>query len=64
MSEKYIAVFMAPGCEEIEALTVVDILFRAGIPHKMVSITDAPRRTRSPSRAPAPWPTSTSTTSR
>lgn len=40
MSEKYIAVFMAPGCEEIEALTVVDILFRAGIPHKMVSITD------------------------
>ena len=34
-----IGIFMADGCEEIEALTVVDILRRAGIPTKMVSIT-------------------------
>ena len=35
-----IAVFMADGCEEIEALTVVDILRRAGINIDMLSISD------------------------
>ncbi len=38
MSTK-IAIFMANGCEEIEGLTVVDILRRAGITIDMVSIT-------------------------
>ena len=38
MSDSYIAVFLAPGCEEIEALTVVDILFRASLPVKTVSV--------------------------
>lgn len=35
-----ICVFFGEGYEEIEALTVVDILRRASIPVKMVSITD------------------------
>ena len=35
-----IAIFMADGCEEIEALTVVDILRRAGINIDMLSISD------------------------
>ncbi len=35
-----LAIFMAPGCEEIEGLTVVDILRRAGISIDMISITD------------------------
>ncbi len=34
-----VAIFLADGCEEIEALTVVDLLFRAGIPITSVSIT-------------------------
>ena len=37
---KDICVFFADGYEEIEALTVVDILRRASIPVKMVSITE------------------------
>lgn len=36
---KDICVFFATGYEEIEALTVVDILKRAGISTKMVSVT-------------------------
>lgn len=36
-----ICVFFGEGYEEIEALTVVDILRRASIPVKMVSITEA-----------------------
>lgn len=35
-----IAICMADGCEEIEALTVVDILRRAGITIDMLSIND------------------------
>lgn len=37
---KNVAVFLATGFEEIEALTVVDLLRRSGINTKMVSITD------------------------
>ena len=33
-----VCVFMADGCEEIEALTVVDVLRRGNIPTDMVSI--------------------------
>ena len=36
---KKIGVFMADGCEEIEALTVVDLARRAGIDVAMISIT-------------------------
>lgn len=39
-TNKKVAIFLADGCEEIEALTVVDLLYRAGIPHTTVSITD------------------------
>lgn len=35
-----VAIFMADGCEEIEGLTVVDILRRAGIGIDMVSIRE------------------------
>ena len=38
-TDKRVAVFFANGMEEIEGLTVVDILYRAGIPCDMVSIT-------------------------
>lgn len=38
-TDKKAAIFLADGCEEIEALTVVDILWRAGIPLTKVSIT-------------------------
>lgn len=37
---KKIGIFMADGCEEIEGLTVVDILRRAGIEIMMISITE------------------------
>jgi len=36
---KKIGVFMADGCEEIEALTVVDILRRAGVEVAMISVS-------------------------
>ena len=36
--DKRVAVFVAPGLEEIEGLTVVDLLFRAGIPCDTVAI--------------------------
>lgn len=42
-SDARVAVFVAPGLEEIEGLTVVDLLFRAGIPCDTVAI--APERT-------------------
>lgn len=40
---KKVALFLADGCEEIEALTVADLLYRAGIPCTTVSITDTTR---------------------
>ena len=36
-----IALFIAPGCEEIEALTVTDIIRRARLSIDMISITDS-----------------------
>lgn len=41
-SEPKVALFLADGCETIEALTVADILFRAGIPCTKVSVSDTP----------------------
>ncbi len=38
--DKKVAVFLADGCEEIEALSVTDLLCRAGIPHTTVSINE------------------------
>lgn len=35
-------IFMADGCEEIEGLTVVDILRRAGLEIEMISINGSP----------------------
>ena len=40
-TDKKIALFLADGCEEIEALTVADLAYRAGIPCTKVSITDS-----------------------
>lgn len=40
MAQKTVALFLAPGCEEIEALTVVDILYRAGIPCHTISVAE------------------------
>ena len=42
-TDRRVAVLIAPGLEEIEGLTVVDLLFRAGIPCDTVAIT--PERT-------------------
>ena len=39
--DKRVAVFIAPGLEEIEGLTVVDILYRANIPCDTVAITES-----------------------
>lgn len=36
-----VALFLADGCEEIEALTVYDLLFRSSIPVTLISITDS-----------------------
>ncbi len=37
-TDKKTAIFFADGCEEVEALTTYDILYRAGIPCTKVSI--------------------------
>jgi 4-methyl-5(b-hydroxyethyl)-thiazole monophosphate biosynthesis len=47
MTKPSIAVFLAPGCEEIEALTVVDILYRAGIACDTVSVAEGRQVTSS-----------------
>lgn len=39
-SDRRVAVFVAKGLEEVEGLTVVDLLFRAGVPCDTVSITN------------------------
>lgn len=41
-TKKKVALFLADGCEEIEALTVADLLYRAGIPCVKVSINGTP----------------------
>ncbi len=38
-TDRRVAVFVAPGLEEIEGLTVVDLLFRAGVPCDTVAVT-------------------------
>lgn len=40
MAQNTVALFLALGCEEIEALTVADILFRAGIPCDTISVAE------------------------
>ena len=47
-SEKRVAVFFADGFEEVEAISVVDVCYRAGIPCDMVSV--APERAVTSSR--------------
>lgn len=42
-----VGIFMANGCEEIEGLTVVDILRRAGIEIDMISVMEQPQITGS-----------------
>lgn len=42
-----IGIFIADGCEEIEALTVVDIVRRAGLEIEMISITGKRQATSS-----------------
>lgn len=46
-TDKKTAIFFADGCEEIEGLTVVDLLYRAGIPCTKVSIHEKPQVTSS-----------------
>ncbi len=41
-TEKKCALFLADGCEEVEALSVADMLFRAGIPTSLVSVGETP----------------------
>ena len=41
-SEKRCAIFLANGFEEVEALTVSDLLFRAGIPTALISVQEEP----------------------
>ena len=38
-TDRRVAVFVADGLEEVEGLTVVDLLFRAGIPCDKVSVS-------------------------
>ena len=41
-TDSAVAVLIAPGLEEVEALAPVDILYRAGIRADLVSVTDSP----------------------
>ena len=40
-TDSAVAVLIAPGLEEVEALAPVDILYRAGIRADLVSVTDS-----------------------
>lgn len=40
-TNRRVAAFMADGCEEVEALAVVDVLYRSGVPCDTVSISDS-----------------------
>lgn len=40
--DRKVALFLANGCETIEALTVADVLYRAGIPCTRVSVNETP----------------------
>lgn len=42
-TNRRVALFLADGCEEIEALTVADLLYRAGIPCTKVSVGETAR---------------------
>ena len=42
-TNRRVALFLADGCEEIEALTVADLLYRAGIPCTKVSVGETTR---------------------
>ena len=46
-TDSAVAVLIAPGLEEVEALAPVDILYRAGIRVDLVSVTDSPTVTSS-----------------
>ena len=48
---KNIYVFLAEGFEEIEAVTTIDLLRRAGLPTHIVAVGDSPRVMGSSSRA-------------
>ena len=41
-TDRKVALFLANGCETIEALTVADLLYRAGIPCTKVSVNSTP----------------------
>ena len=41
-NDRKVALFLANGCETIEALTVADLLYRAGIPCTKVSVNSTP----------------------
>ena len=41
-TDRKVAIFLANGCETIEALTVADLLYRAGIPCTKVSVNSTP----------------------
>ena len=46
-TDKKVAVLVAPGLEEVEALAPLDILFRAGIPAHLISIAHSRQVTSS-----------------
>ena len=39
-TDKRVAALIAPGLEEVEALAVVDVLYRAGIPCDMIAVAE------------------------